>query len=263
MLIAKLSTGEMAYYDVWHGGFTKNPWNLLEGASGSSAGRLLPCMFGYLLNTSPPRWAWPACPVETFPGAQAWVCSPSCSSMPDCGTQATRALVTRHLRHTGSKLVVETAPPPAAQQLLLDIRGHIPRLLWHAGSASATAAGMVPFAIGTETCGSITSPASQCGVTGLRPSFGAVGRSGVMALAPSLVCVPTLGGRCNLNPAAATSPACARARVHLACPLTVGYHRVSVQQALLGLLQVSRVRSFLAKSNRFVRSKCSDLQCVM
>eukprot|EP00891_Asterochloris_glomerata_P006380 jgi/Astpho2/6380/e_gw1.00091.15.1_t len=91
VLIAKLSTGEMAYYDVWHGGFTKNPWNLLEGASGSSA-----------------------------------------------------------------------------------------------GSASALAAGMVPFAIGTETCGSITSPASQCGVTGLRPSFGAVGRSGVMALAPSL-----------------------------------------------------------------------------
>ena len=43
MLIAKLSTGEMAYYDVWHGGFTKNPWNLLEGASGSSAGGLLHC----------------------------------------------------------------------------------------------------------------------------------------------------------------------------------------------------------------------------
>ena len=57
MLIAKLSTGEMAYYDVWHGGFTKNPWNLLEGASGSSAGRLLPCMVavGYLLQTSLPK----------------------------------------------------------------------------------------------------------------------------------------------------------------------------------------------------------------
>eukprot|EP00891_Asterochloris_glomerata_P005158 jgi/Astpho2/5158/e_gw1.00073.15.1_t len=91
VLIAKLSTGEMGNYDVWHGGYTKNPWNLLEGSSGSSA-----------------------------------------------------------------------------------------------GSASATTAGMVPFAIGTETCGSITSPASQCGITGFRPSFGVVGRSGVMALAPSL-----------------------------------------------------------------------------
>ena len=45
MLIAKLSTGEMANNDVWHGGFTKNPWNLLEGASGSSAGWLLHRMF--------------------------------------------------------------------------------------------------------------------------------------------------------------------------------------------------------------------------
>ena len=38
MLIAKLVSGEMAYYDVWFDGFTKNPWNLLEGSSGSSAG---------------------------------------------------------------------------------------------------------------------------------------------------------------------------------------------------------------------------------
>ena len=38
MLIAKLTSGEMAYYDVWFDGFTKNPWNLLEGSSGSSAG---------------------------------------------------------------------------------------------------------------------------------------------------------------------------------------------------------------------------------
>ena len=38
VLIAKLVSGEMAYYDVWFDGFTKNPWNLLEGSSGSSAG---------------------------------------------------------------------------------------------------------------------------------------------------------------------------------------------------------------------------------
>lgn len=51
-----------------------------------------------------------------------------------------------------------------------------------AGSASATAAGLVPFAIGSETWGSIVSPATRCQVTGLRPSFGRVSRSGAMAL---------------------------------------------------------------------------------
>lgn len=52
-----------------------------------------------------------------------------------------------------------------------------------AGSASATAAGLVAFAIGTETLGSIVSPCTRCGVTGLRPTFGRVSRHGVMALA--------------------------------------------------------------------------------
>jgi len=51
-----------------------------------------------------------------------------------------------------------------------------------AGSASATAAGLVGFAIGTETLGSIVSPCTRCGVTGLRPTFGRVSRHGVMAL---------------------------------------------------------------------------------
>ena len=55
-----------------------------------------------------------------------------------------------------------------------------------AGSASATAAGLVPFAIGTETWGSIISPSSTCGVTGLRPTFGTVSRAGAMTLSWSL-----------------------------------------------------------------------------
>lgn len=38
VLVAKLATGEMAYDDVWFDGFTKNPWNIAEGSSGSSAG---------------------------------------------------------------------------------------------------------------------------------------------------------------------------------------------------------------------------------
>ena len=51
-----------------------------------------------------------------------------------------------------------------------------------AGPGSATAAGLVGFAIGSETWGSIVSPATRCGVTGLRPTFGAVSRHGAMAL---------------------------------------------------------------------------------
>ncbi len=51
-----------------------------------------------------------------------------------------------------------------------------------AGSASATAGGLVGFAIGTETLGSIISPSSRCGVTGLRPTYGRVSRYGAMAL---------------------------------------------------------------------------------
>jgi Asp-tRNA(Asn)/Glu-tRNA(Gln) amidotransferase A subunit family amidase len=88
VLLAKLTSGELAGGDQWFGGRTNNPWNLNEGASGSSAG----------------------------PG-------------------------------------------------------------------SAVAAGLVPFAIGTETGGSILSPSARCGVTGLRPTFGRVSRYGVMALA--------------------------------------------------------------------------------
>jgi Asp-tRNA(Asn)/Glu-tRNA(Gln) amidotransferase A subunit family amidase len=55
-----------------------------------------------------------------------------------------------------------------------------------AGSASATSAGLVAFAIGTETVGSIVSPSRQCGVTGLRPTFGRVSRYGAMTLSWSM-----------------------------------------------------------------------------
>ena len=91
VLVAKTTLGALAYGDIWFGGVTRNPWNIAEGASGSSA-----------------------------------------------------------------------------------------------GSASATAAGLVGFSIGTETLGSITSPSQRCGTTGLRPTFGRVSRSGAMALCWSL-----------------------------------------------------------------------------
>ena len=87
VLIAKLTLGALAWGDVWFGGKTRNPWDLEQGSSGSSAG----------------------------PG-------------------------------------------------------------------SATAAGLVAFSIGSETWGSIVSPSTRNGVTGLRPTFGTVSRAGAMAL---------------------------------------------------------------------------------
>src|SRR5262249_23233225 len=51
-----------------------------------------------------------------------------------------------------------------------------------AGSSSATSAGCLAFAIGSETLGSISSPSTRCGATGLRPTFGRVPRTGAMAL---------------------------------------------------------------------------------
>jgi Asp-tRNA(Asn)/Glu-tRNA(Gln) amidotransferase A subunit family amidase len=55
-----------------------------------------------------------------------------------------------------------------------------------AGPGAATAAGLVAFAIGSETDGSIVSPSMRCGVTGLRPTFGRVPRTGAMTLCWSL-----------------------------------------------------------------------------
>ncbi len=91
ILVCKFTLGALANGDIWYGGVTKNPWNLKQGSSGSSA-----------------------------------------------------------------------------------------------GSSSATAAGLVAFSIGTETLGSIVSPSTRCGVTGLRPTFGRVSRTGAMALSWSM-----------------------------------------------------------------------------
>ncbi len=91
VLVAKLSLGALAWGDVWFGGQTKNPWNVKQGSSGSSA-----------------------------------------------------------------------------------------------GSAAAVSAGLVPFAIGSETLGSILSPSARCGVSGLRPTFGRISRAGCMTLAWSM-----------------------------------------------------------------------------
>jgi len=55
-----------------------------------------------------------------------------------------------------------------------------------AGPAAATAAGLVPFAVGTETLGSIIQPCTRCRVTGLRPTFGRISRTGSMTMSWSM-----------------------------------------------------------------------------
>src|SRR5207245_11167762 len=68
------------------------------------------------------------------------------------------------------------------------------------GSGAIVAAALAPFAIGTETWGSIICPAAFCGVTGLRPTFGRVSRYGATALAYSMD---------KIGPLARTAEACA------------------------------------------------------
>jgi Asp-tRNA(Asn)/Glu-tRNA(Gln) amidotransferase A subunit family amidase len=101
----------------------------------------------------------------------------------------TDAVVVMRLRDAGAVMVAKTAVGALAYG---DIWfGGTCRNPWNreqgssgssAGSASAVAAGCVPFAIGTETLGSIVSPCERCGTTGLRPTFGRVSREGCMAL---------------------------------------------------------------------------------
>lgn len=100
------------------------------------------------------------------------------------------APVVEELRRRGAVLVGKTqtaafayrAPPPTRN----------PHHLWRtpggssSGSAAAVAAGMVPFALGTQTCGSILRPASYCGVTGFKPSYGLLSFDGILHLAKSL-----------------------------------------------------------------------------
>ena len=100
------------------------------------------------------------------------------------------AAIVRELRGRGGILLGKTdcaafaykTPPPTRN----------PRNLEHtpggssSGSAAALAAGMVPFAIGTQTRGSVLRPASFCGVTGFKPSYGLLSMEGVLPLAKSL-----------------------------------------------------------------------------
>src|ERR1041385_6155361 len=102
------------------------------------------------------------------------------------------ATVVERLRDAGAVLVAKRSMGALAQGPKWF--GGVPRNPWvpdedrlgssgsSAGPASATSAGLVGFSIGTETLGSIVSPSSRCGVTGLRPTYGRVSRYGAMGL---------------------------------------------------------------------------------
>lgn len=103
------------------------------------------------------------------------------------------ATVVERLDAAGAILIAKTTLGALAQGDLWGSKEHGARTRnpWNpkqgssgssAGSASATAAGCIGFGIGTETLGSISSPSTRCGATGLRPSFGLVPRTGAMAL---------------------------------------------------------------------------------
>jgi aspartyl-tRNA(Asn)/glutamyl-tRNA(Gln) amidotransferase subunit A len=108
---------------------------------------------------------------------------------------AVEAAAVRKLREAGAVLVgttsmTELAGGPPDATITGACRTPWDTARWSggssSGSAAAVAAGAVPFALGTETWGSIMTPASFCGVTGLRPSFGRVSRAGVMTVSWSM-----------------------------------------------------------------------------
>jgi Asp-tRNA(Asn)/Glu-tRNA(Gln) amidotransferase A subunit family amidase len=103
---------------------------------------------------------------------------------------STDAAIVTSLRRRGAVLVGKTHTTAFAYRTPAPTRN--PRNLEHtpggssSGSAAAVAAGMVPFALGTQTRGSILRPASYCGVTGFKPSSGLVSLDGVLPYAKSL-----------------------------------------------------------------------------
>jgi Asp-tRNA(Asn)/Glu-tRNA(Gln) amidotransferase A subunit family amidase len=117
-----------------------------------------------------------------------WGASPFRDRVPDGD-----AAVVRHLQDAGAVMLGKTTLGALAWgDVWFD---GITRNPWNteegssgssAGSASATAAGLCAFSIGTETWGSIVSPSERCGTTGLRPTHGRVSRAGAMALCWSL-----------------------------------------------------------------------------
>jgi Asp-tRNA(Asn)/Glu-tRNA(Gln) amidotransferase A subunit family amidase len=132
---------------------------------------------------------WGAKDLIAYPGYKTtWGAAPYKDQ-----TIETKATVARKLEDAGAVLVAKTT----LGALAMGDRwfGGLTRSPWDvksgssgssAGSASSVAAGLVGFALGSETLGSIVSPCKQCGATGLRPTFGRVSRYGCMTLSWSM-----------------------------------------------------------------------------
>ena len=126
--------------------------------------------------------------LDTAGIATEWGAEPYAGRVP-----ASDAAVVRRLAEAGAVLACKTSLGALAYGDIWS--GGVTRNPWNpregsggssAGSGAATAAGLVGFAIGTETLGSIVSPSMRCGTTGLRPTFGRVARTGAMPLCWSL-----------------------------------------------------------------------------
>jgi Asp-tRNA(Asn)/Glu-tRNA(Gln) amidotransferase A subunit family amidase len=132
---------------------------------------------------------WGAKDLIAYPGYKTtWGAAPSKEQTLD-----TKATVARKLEEAGAVLVAKLTLGALAMGDLWF--GGMTRNPWDvrqgssgssAGSSATVAAGLVGFAIGSETLGSIVSPCTRCGATGLRPTFGRVSRAGCMALAWSM-----------------------------------------------------------------------------
>jgi Asp-tRNA(Asn)/Glu-tRNA(Gln) amidotransferase A subunit family amidase len=139
---------------------------------------------------------WGAKDLIAYPGYKTtWGATPYKEQALD-----TKATVARRLEEAGAVLVAKLTLGALAQGDRWF--GGMTRNPWNpnegssgssAGSASATAAGGVGFALGSETLGSIVSPCTRCGATGLRPTFGRVSRHGCMALAWSMDKIGPIG----------------------------------------------------------------------
>jgi len=102
----------------------------------------------------------------------------------------TTAAIVRQLRDQGAVLLGKTQTAAFAYRTPAPTRN--PRNLEHSpggsssGSAAAVAADMIPFAVGSQTLGSVLRPASYCGITGFKPSYGLFSMEGVLPMARSL-----------------------------------------------------------------------------
>ncbi len=123
-----------------------------------------------------------------------WGAKPFAAQVSSSTATALRKLEKERSVLIGKLAMIELAGGPSYSAATASLTGPClnpwNREYWAGGSSSgsgaAVAAGLVPFALGTETSGSIITPAAFCGITGLRPTFGLVSRNGAMALSPSL-----------------------------------------------------------------------------